>query len=216
MHCEDGRDVVLTMVAGRVVAEHGHVTTVDEAALLDEARELFAAKLPAIRAARRSADRLCARLPAHRAPRGRHRRRLQPLGGLVMNPAGYPYTPLPARPTRQLAQRCAARRRRLRRRRVLPVRRRPHRGRAGRRARTGPGQHGVAGLRQPGRRVPAVRTASAPWHPADGAAEHRRLRRGARRARGRPQAVVRRDRRPRPVQLRLAVRHDARRRSGRT
>ena len=30
VHCEDGRDVVLTMVAGRVVAEHGHVTSVDE------------------------------------------------------------------------------------------------------------------------------------------------------------------------------------------
>ena len=48
VHCEDGGDVVLTMVAGRVVAEHGHVTTVDEAALLDEAREVFAAKAPRI------------------------------------------------------------------------------------------------------------------------------------------------------------------------
>ena len=55
VHCEDGRDVVLTMVAGRVVAEHGHVTSVDETALLDEARELFAAKLPAIAAARGNA-----------------------------------------------------------------------------------------------------------------------------------------------------------------
>ena len=55
VHCEDGRDVVLTMVAGAVVAEGGHVTSVDETALLDEARELFAAKLPAIAAARRSA-----------------------------------------------------------------------------------------------------------------------------------------------------------------
>ena len=58
VHCEDGRDVVLTMVAGRVVAERGHVTSVAESALLDEARELFAAKLPAIRAARESANRL--------------------------------------------------------------------------------------------------------------------------------------------------------------
>ncbi|MDT5175903.1 MAG: 5-methylthioadenosine/S-adenosylhomocysteine deaminase [Mycobacterium sp.] len=58
VHCEDGRDVVLTMVAGRVVAEHGHVVTVDETALLDEARELFAAKLPAVQAARKSADSL--------------------------------------------------------------------------------------------------------------------------------------------------------------
>ncbi|MFI7587341.1 amidohydrolase family protein [Spongisporangium articulatum] len=55
VHCQDGRDVVLTMVAGRVVAEKGHVTTVDETALLAEARELFAAKLPRIAAARRTA-----------------------------------------------------------------------------------------------------------------------------------------------------------------
>jgi len=58
VHCEDGRDVVLTMVAGRVVAEHGHVTTVDETALLDEVRETFAAKLPAIHAARSGAGEL--------------------------------------------------------------------------------------------------------------------------------------------------------------
>jgi 5-methylthioadenosine/S-adenosylhomocysteine deaminase len=56
VHCEDGRGVVMTMVAGRVVAEHGHVTSVDETALLDEARELFAAKLPAVHAARGGAD----------------------------------------------------------------------------------------------------------------------------------------------------------------
>jgi 5-methylthioadenosine/S-adenosylhomocysteine deaminase len=58
VHCQDGRDVVLTMVAGQVVAEHGRVVSVDEKALLDEARELFAAKLPAIHAARRSSDEL--------------------------------------------------------------------------------------------------------------------------------------------------------------
>ncbi len=56
VHCEDGRDVVLTMVAGQVVAEHGHVTSVDEEALLDEARELFATKLPTIRAAQANAN----------------------------------------------------------------------------------------------------------------------------------------------------------------
>ena len=50
--------MVLTMVAGRVVAEHGHVTVVDEPALLDEAREVFAAKGPALRAARADADKL--------------------------------------------------------------------------------------------------------------------------------------------------------------
>jgi 5-methylthioadenosine/S-adenosylhomocysteine deaminase len=63
VHCEDGGDVVLTMVAGRVVAERGRVISVDETALLDEAREVFAAKLPAIRAARRGADGL---YPAYR------------------------------------------------------------------------------------------------------------------------------------------------------
>jgi 5-methylthioadenosine/S-adenosylhomocysteine deaminase len=57
VHCEDGRDVVLTMVAGRVVAEHGRVTSVDQEALLDEARELFAAKRPRIAEARRDAER---------------------------------------------------------------------------------------------------------------------------------------------------------------
>jgi 5-methylthioadenosine/S-adenosylhomocysteine deaminase len=63
VHCEDGSDVVLTMVAGRIVAEHGHVTSVDESALLAEARELFAAKHPAVRAARGAAGKL---LPAYR------------------------------------------------------------------------------------------------------------------------------------------------------
>jgi 5-methylthioadenosine/S-adenosylhomocysteine deaminase len=62
VHCEDGRDVVLTMVAGRVVAEHGHATSVDESALLDEARELFAKKLPAVRASQADAAHL---LPAY-------------------------------------------------------------------------------------------------------------------------------------------------------
>ena len=117
VHCEDGRDVVLTMVAGRVVAEHGHVTSVDEAALLDEARELFAAKLPgASGAAQASADRL---FPAYQhivRRAARHRRRLQPLahrarGAVMTNPADYRYTPLPAPPDRQLARRQEARRR---------------------------------------------------------------------------------------------------------
>lgn len=64
VHGEDGHDVVLTMVAGRIVAEHGHATTIDETALLDEARQLFAAKLPAVRAAQRQAEAL---LPGYRA-----------------------------------------------------------------------------------------------------------------------------------------------------
>ena len=131
----------------------------------------------------------------------------------MTNPAGYSYTPLPARPDRQLAERRAARRRRVRRRRVLPVRRRPHRGRAARRARPGPGEHGLARLRQPGRGLPDLRIASRTWHPADGVAEHRRVRRGPGRLGGGPPGRCR-DRRARPLQLRLAVADDPRRRAG--
>ncbi len=47
VYCESGGDVVLTMVDGRIVARHQQVTSVDEAALLAEARELFAARAPA-------------------------------------------------------------------------------------------------------------------------------------------------------------------------
>jgi 5-methylthioadenosine/S-adenosylhomocysteine deaminase len=55
VYCESGTSVRLTMVDGRVVFENGRLTTVDESALLDEARELFARKQPAIAAARESA-----------------------------------------------------------------------------------------------------------------------------------------------------------------
>jgi 5-methylthioadenosine/S-adenosylhomocysteine deaminase len=51
------------MVDGKVVAENGRVTSVEETALLDEARELFAAKLPALRHSRAEAGRL---LPSYR------------------------------------------------------------------------------------------------------------------------------------------------------
>ncbi|MGW0632279.1 amidohydrolase family protein [Streptomyces sp. NPDC001984] len=57
VYCESGGSVTLTMVDGRVVAEDGRVTTVDETALLAEARELFAARRPALRAAHAGADR---------------------------------------------------------------------------------------------------------------------------------------------------------------
>lgn len=52
VYCESGDSVRLTMVDGRVVFEDGVIHTVDEAALLDEARELFAAKLPLVERAR--------------------------------------------------------------------------------------------------------------------------------------------------------------------
>ena len=41
VYCDPARSVALTMVDGTIVAEHGSVTSVDERALLDEARELF-------------------------------------------------------------------------------------------------------------------------------------------------------------------------------
>ena len=51
VHVELGQSVRLTMVAGRVVFEEGRVMTVDEPALMDEARELFAARSAALAAA---------------------------------------------------------------------------------------------------------------------------------------------------------------------
>ncbi len=58
VYCENGGSVVLTMVDGAVVAEHGVVTSVDDAALLAEARGLYAARRPERLAARAGADRL--------------------------------------------------------------------------------------------------------------------------------------------------------------
>ena len=56
VYCESGNSVRLTMVDGKVVFEDGHVTSVDETALLAEARELFAEKRPLIEHARHSSD----------------------------------------------------------------------------------------------------------------------------------------------------------------
>lgn len=53
VYCQDGGSVRLTMVAGEVVVENGHVLTVDQNDLLDEARELFARRRPAIDKARK-------------------------------------------------------------------------------------------------------------------------------------------------------------------
>lgn len=64
VHVENGSSVRLTMVAGRVVAEGGHVTSVDEAALLAEAREVFEGLAPILR---RAADEVADLLPVYRA-----------------------------------------------------------------------------------------------------------------------------------------------------
>jgi len=64
VHVENGSSVRLTMVAGRVVAEAGRVTSVDEAALLAEARELFAARAPMLAEA---AAAMAPLLPIYRA-----------------------------------------------------------------------------------------------------------------------------------------------------
>ena len=64
VYCETGSSVVLTMVAGRIVFEAGHVTSVDEPALRAEAREIFDRRRPVLETARREADRW---LPAYRS-----------------------------------------------------------------------------------------------------------------------------------------------------
>lgn len=48
VYCESGRSVVMTMVAGRIVMRDGVVTTIDEAALRAEARELVRRDAPAL------------------------------------------------------------------------------------------------------------------------------------------------------------------------
>jgi cytosine/adenosine deaminase-related metal-dependent hydrolase len=63
VHVETGENVRLTMVAGRVVAEGGRVITVDETALLAEAREVFASLAPILR---RSAEEVADLLPLYR------------------------------------------------------------------------------------------------------------------------------------------------------
>jgi 5-methylthioadenosine/S-adenosylhomocysteine deaminase len=64
VYCDPGTSVKLVMVDGTVVSEDGQVTTVDERALLDEARELFAAAAPQRRRERDGADALA---PTYRA-----------------------------------------------------------------------------------------------------------------------------------------------------
>lgn len=64
VHVEQGTSVRLTMVAGRVVAENGRVVRVDESALLDETRAVFASIAPALR---RAADEVAELLPFYRA-----------------------------------------------------------------------------------------------------------------------------------------------------
>ncbi len=61
VYCESGGSVRATIVAGAVVAEDGRVVSVDEAALLAEARELHAARRPALERTWAEADAL---LPA--------------------------------------------------------------------------------------------------------------------------------------------------------
>lgn len=56
VYCESGGSVRMTIVAGRVVAEDGRVVSVDETALLAEARELHAARRPALERTWASAD----------------------------------------------------------------------------------------------------------------------------------------------------------------
>lgn len=63
VHVELGQSVRLTMVAGRVVFEDGRLTTVNEAALMDEARALFTARAGALA---RAAEAAAPLLPHYR------------------------------------------------------------------------------------------------------------------------------------------------------
>jgi cytosine/adenosine deaminase-related metal-dependent hydrolase len=64
VHVELGQSVRLTMVAGRIVFEDGQLTCVDETALMDEARLVFAERSAALVAA---ADDVAPLLPLYRA-----------------------------------------------------------------------------------------------------------------------------------------------------
>lgn len=64
VYCDPATSVMLVMVDGTVVKEDGAITTVDEPALLDEARELFAAAAAQRRRERDGADALA---PTYRA-----------------------------------------------------------------------------------------------------------------------------------------------------
>lgn len=64
VYCESGMDVEYTIVDGEVVFEHGALTRIDERAVLDEARELFRAKQPALRRVREQTAEL---LPYYKA-----------------------------------------------------------------------------------------------------------------------------------------------------
>ncbi|WP_420101456.1 amidohydrolase family protein [Bosea sp. (in: a-proteobacteria)] len=57
VHCENGHSVRMTIVAGAIVAENGVVTSVNETAILAEAREVFAGRRAALEAAAREMDR---------------------------------------------------------------------------------------------------------------------------------------------------------------
>jgi 5-methylthioadenosine/S-adenosylhomocysteine deaminase len=64
VYCENGSSVLLTMVAGRIVAEAGRMTTVDEGSLRAEARALFAERQSALAQAR---DEAASLLPYYQA-----------------------------------------------------------------------------------------------------------------------------------------------------
>ncbi|MDW3221829.1 MAG: amidohydrolase family protein [Paracoccaceae bacterium] len=64
VHVEQGTSVRLSMVAGRVVAENGHVTSIDETALLAEARVVFDGIAPVLR---RAAEEVAELVPIYRA-----------------------------------------------------------------------------------------------------------------------------------------------------
>ena len=210
--------MVLTMVDGVVVAEGGRVTSVDETALLAEARELFAAKRPAIAAARGQAPTGCTRPTSAWSAGRRRRRRHDPLGDAGWKAGRMIPGRLPLHADRPTARPAAGPAARSSPSYVASASRPTGSATATPRTccpacphptwSTPPGATTATGSAPSGcsTGLPALR------HPADDPAQHRRLRRGPGGPRRGPRAR-RRDRRARPLELRLARRPDPGRRA---
>jgi 5-methylthioadenosine/S-adenosylhomocysteine deaminase len=56
VYCENGASVRLTMIAGEIVCRDGHVLTIDEGSIRDEAREIAGRNAAVIEKVRRNAD----------------------------------------------------------------------------------------------------------------------------------------------------------------
>ena len=84
VHCEFGQSVLMTLVAGNIVAERGHISMIDEAAILAEASAFFAGKKQAMDMADKQVEKY---LPHYREMYRRAGARSLPLERRLPNPA---------------------------------------------------------------------------------------------------------------------------------